>query len=149
MTPMHPQQRPGADEIVGHHWPYDGPHGAAVTASAAVAVRQLVRYLSNATQHACGAPYAATVGSVVASLRASVEGQAQLLDQLARRLQAVADDPRLSDAVNGADARRIALDGAAALHAAQQARVAYAQALATANTYTSRLTGSSLAPEVD
>lgn len=139
---MTSDERPGPDEIVEMYWPYDGPRDPELTASAAVAIERLTRYLNNTTQYDSGVPYAATVGAIMTAQRAAVQLQDQLLDQCQRRLIAVADDPNLYDWTSSdTSPRQIALDGATKIQAAQEARARYAAALAEATKETGRLSG--------
>lgn len=86
-----------AYEVVEAHWPYDGPYSPEQTTAAALMIERLVRYLNNATQKPTAVPYAATAGSVLASLHSAVYGLGQLMRQLAEFAQAKADDPTLYD----------------------------------------------------
>lgn len=82
-------------EIVDEFWPYDGPHTVATMTSAANGVAQLVRYLNNATQH--GVASGPALGRIVGSVTSMVGGLDQLLGQLARAADMLADDPSLYD----------------------------------------------------
>ncbi|TCO57190.1 hypothetical protein [Actinocrispum wychmicini] len=88
------------DDVVDHHWPYDGPHNDDQTTQAAAAISRLVRYLNNATGpgHSDSAlPYAAIGYRVISNLTNAVHGLRQLLPQLAEFLERQAADPTLYD----------------------------------------------------
>lgn len=92
-------------EAVDEIWPYDGPHSAESVRTAASALSDLVRYLNNATQPGAARstlPWANSIDSIVSSLKASVYGLDQLVDQLsaAARVQAARPDIYDADAEN-------------------------------------------------
>lgn len=79
---------------------YDGPHSPESVTEAAASLAALVRYLNNATGPGHGEmtlEWAATAGSVIASLDATVNGLDQLLGQLVAATRCHATDPTLYD----------------------------------------------------
>lgn len=85
-----------AYEIVEQRWPFDGPHSDDTVHSAAMAARQLVRYMANATYRPVGSGPA--LWRIVSALREAVVGLEQVLRQLAESASgAVADDASLFD----------------------------------------------------
>lgn len=111
-----------AYEVVEQNWPYDGPHSDETVESAATAVGQLVRYLSNATW-----PYKKVVASgptlyrVLSSVNASAYGLRQLLEQLQTTAVDLAEDESMYDDRRDRPARTTAVDTAAALGEALRA----------------------------
>lgn len=130
-------------QVVDQHWPYDGPHSNEATVAAAQAIERLTRYLNNATQGESGAPYAATVGHVVGSLKATAELNRQLLQQLRDTLWRESNDSALYDWVEHGDASQMARDAADHLVAVLDANGRYLLALDEVSQLTSRLSGSS------
>jgi len=81
-------------EVVGAHWPLDGPHSPEGIESAAVALAELVRYLNRATrpQHELltEAPH---VAGLLGSLATAAHRERQLCRQLSVSARGLADDP--------------------------------------------------------
>lgn len=85
-----------ADEIL----PVDGPHTPEGVLTAAGLIGELVRRLNHATlpdRAERSLPYPSTVDRAVGQLRGAFGLLPQLLGQLARRLEAFADEPGLYD----------------------------------------------------
>jgi len=81
-------------EIVGAHWPLDGPHRPELIESAAVALAELVRYLAHATQpqHEL-LTEAPRVAGLLGSLATAAHREKQLCRQLSVSARGLADDP--------------------------------------------------------
>ena len=129
--------RPDPYEIVERFWPYDGPYSDEHTTAAVVMLGRLGRYLNNATRKRDGLPYAAVAGRVLVDLGDAVAGYEQLLGQLARFLDRVAEvDPSLYDDRRDRPGAQTAREAAAALVEAADviralnATLAYSAALA-------------------
>lgn len=131
-----------AHELVGHHWPLDGPYGPELAEAAAVAAAALVRYLNHATGPGATSalPFASHGYALAGSLRAAADGHTQLLGQLADWAGRLAADPTLRHAQHrdvperAREAARAASDAlwAARVHAdCLGARLAVAQSALT------------------
>ncbi|MGW0245512.1 hypothetical protein ACWDYH_02620 [Nocardia goodfellowii] len=85
-------------EIVGRHWPLDGPHTPESVAAAGGAVAELNRYLARATRTGRDVlPYAHDGYRLTGNLRAAAISQAQVHGQLSSWARSLADDPGLGD----------------------------------------------------
>jgi len=135
--------RVDAHEVVEAHWPYDGPYDPDLTTAAALMVERLVRYLNNATQKPSALPYAATAGSVLASLHAAVFGLGQLAGQLSVFARVQAHDPTLYDDRHDRPGAHTASALAAAMDDVEPAAAQLAQRLARAARIASHLGNSS------
>lgn len=94
-------------DIVGAHWPMDGPHTTESTESAAVAVSELVRYLTRATKPNIGALSEAPHGAgVIGVLATTAHREVQLCRQLAAWARLVATDPTVRHDLCRDDAER-------------------------------------------
>jgi hypothetical protein len=78
---------PSGGEVVGRHWPCDGPYGHHRTDAAGQAIEQLVRYLNNATGKPTALPWPATSYRALSSLATATYGFDQLLSQVHGRLE--------------------------------------------------------------
>lgn len=83
-------------ELVGKHWPYDGPHSPDSVAEAARAMSELATYLGNATgpgngQHTLR--YGSQVYRVLGALKGALYSLGQVLDQLAVAENRIGEDP--------------------------------------------------------
>lgn len=129
-------------DVVGAHWPMDGPHTPESVESAVVAVSELVRYLNRATLPDKGVLIEAPHGAgVIGSLATAAHRQVQLCRQLAARARTVATDPTVRHDLCGDDAERSrqmaarsAMVSAAALDDAAAALVQLAARLDVAHT---------------
>lgn len=77
-------------ELIEERLPYDGPHSTETVLEAGMALRQLVRYLNNATQAGNARntlTWAPTIYRLSGAVGATVWGLDQLLDQLAVALE--------------------------------------------------------------
>lgn len=88
---------PRVDDIVEEFWSYDGPHTPWKIRSALYAATQLIRYANNATQYPDRIANGPLLGVGAGSVNALTYGLDQLLDQLARAAERVAEDPTLYD----------------------------------------------------
>ncbi|EID55128.1 hypothetical protein [Saccharomonospora xinjiangensis] len=87
-------------ELLDHRLPYDGPHGPDTVLEAARGLRELVRYLNNATGPGNGTqtlPNAPTVDWVLSNVATAVSGLDQLFQQLITALEHHADQASLYD----------------------------------------------------
>jgi len=91
-------------EVVGAHWPLDGPHTPELAESAG-ALAELVRYLNRATMPPnnvlTGAPH---VAGLLGSLATAASRQQQLCRQLSASARQLAADPTLRHDQCGNDA---------------------------------------------
>lgn len=133
----HDDGSPAPYQIVEEFWPYDGPHSRETMASAATMAAELVRYLNNSTQY--GVHEAPTLWRIVAQVSTAVDRFDQLLDQLRRAAQALADDPTLYDAGRGEPADAVAGELASWLNTARRLNRPLMYALDQASSVSSRL----------
>lgn len=130
---------PGVDveALVGTFWNIDGPHSPERTASAALAVDQLTRYLAHATFPGRGAvtlPHGGDVYRQVGEWRSTIGRLQQVLEQLARRAGELAEDPTLYDDRRGDHRPAVtALEAQAALEEARQTLAPLDRALGAAH----------------
>lgn len=113
-------------------WPYDGPYDSDSAATAATAIRQLVRYLNNATTKHGTLPYPSTVGEVLAGLTDAAHGLDQLIRQLERATRGFADAGTLYDDRHDRPGARTAAELIDRLENARQAAARLAQVLQAA-----------------
>lgn len=111
---------PDPYELVGEHFPLDGPYSPDMLAAALGAASGLVRYSNHATLSAkSGAlPSPADGYSAVGALSGLVGGLPQLLEQLSAWASGLADDLGLRPREDRAAARVTADDAAHSLHLA-------------------------------
>jgi hypothetical protein len=83
------------DGWVEDRFPYDGPHDPDKVIEAAMAIRELTRYISNATRHRHTLEWAATVRRVTNTLAGATWLQDEVLDRLADGMTRLAGDPTL------------------------------------------------------
>lgn len=87
-------------DVVEHFWPYDKPNAEDVV-TAAGALPDIVRYLNNATQPDKAQrtlPFANSIDTIISSLKSSVYGLDQLVEQLSTAARAQAARPDVYDA---------------------------------------------------
>lgn len=118
-------------DLIEEHFPYDGPHTPTRVGDAASCVDDLTRYLANATYpNKPVTEWAPAIRRVAGQLSNGVGHLPQVLGQLARALDKLADDPsmfddRYSNAFPASDTARSASDELRL--AAQQAELLYAR----------------------
>lgn len=117
---------PDAHVLIGDYWPADGPHSRESVAAAALGVDELAHYLARATAPWGAGPgvlrYGPDVYRVIGELRSAMGRLDQVLDQIAQRAAALADDPTLyDDRRDGTDPDATARLAAAALTDARKA----------------------------
>lgn len=92
-------------EVVGAHWPMDGPYRPELIESAGVALAELVRYLNHATlpqnDVLTEAPH---VAGLLGSLATAASRKQQLCQQLSVAAHGLADDPTVRHDRCGDDA---------------------------------------------
>lgn len=133
----HDDGSPSSYEIVEHFWAYDGPHSRETMASAATTLAELVRYLNNSTQY--GVSEAPTLWRIIAQVSTAVDRFDQLLDQLERAAETLADDATMYDAARREPPHVVALLLADNLSRARQSMDEPRRALDAAAQVASRL----------
>lgn len=94
-------------EVVGAHWPMDGPHTPERIEAAGVALEELARYLNHATLPRTGVLADAPHGAgLLGSLAMAAHRERQLIGQLAAWAHRVAVDPTVRHDQGGDDAER-------------------------------------------
>jgi len=95
------------EEVVGAHWPMDGPHTPERIEAAAVALAELVRYLNRATMPDKGVLIEAAHGAgVLGALATAAHREGQLFRHLAAWARTVAGDPTVRHDLCRDDAER-------------------------------------------
>lgn len=97
IRPLQPYEPDTAGvDVVGQHWPFDGPHSAKRTTDALEATSALVRYVNNATSGPDGLGSAQDTYDALCELCGAVFGMEQLLRQLEQHCgQQLRDDESL------------------------------------------------------
>ncbi|MBE1580426.1 hypothetical protein ACFORH_43325 [Amycolatopsis roodepoortensis] len=83
------------DGWVEKTFPYDGPHSPESVMNAGSAIRELTRYLANATQHKHTVAWAAIARRILANVSATASIQTEVLAHLAEAMDRQAADPTL------------------------------------------------------